>query len=166
MVEIFASGKGCSILRPVRFPYEFEEEIYNGATVITQKEKFLQSLREEQYYPIPKENLDERYLIDPEQPTYLKICDFLEKIYKEVLCKIDFPHNDKFQNPFYRIPRNIKYSIILTMIQNEKLHKLGRIVWGKEFPIHQFEYQIWQNNYHTQQDVDQIMKRLHKALDQ
>ncbi len=82
LAEIYASGKGCYILRPLPIPEEMELSICKDAEFITDFVSFESSLsKKEPEFPIHNDALSQYYYIDPDEPAYIKICDRLIDIY-------------------------------------------------------------------------------------
>lgn len=81
IVEVYASGKNCSILRPIDIPYKFDVEIYKDAEFLTSYEEFEASLTNENAFPLNIDILKKYYYIDNNEAACIKICNALEDVY-------------------------------------------------------------------------------------
>lgn len=85
IAEIYYMGKECSIIRPYKISEDIEVEIMKNAKFITTKDEFFQyNLSEkskEKYFPVSKETMDCYYDYDDDFPSYIRVANYLEKVY-------------------------------------------------------------------------------------
>jgi surface carbohydrate biosynthesis protein len=79
--EAFFAGKPCAVLRPVPIPVELDVSIFRGAAMISHREQFFQALAGETPAALDPDLIRRYFAVDPERPTYARICDLLEEIH-------------------------------------------------------------------------------------
>jgi len=83
IIDSYFLNKYCAILRPVSIPEPIDVEIMVGATFVTTYDEFLKvNTKSDNIFPIKKEIMSDFYSFDPQTPSYIRICNELEKIYK------------------------------------------------------------------------------------
>ena len=129
VAEIYAAGKGCSILRPVELPYENELEVYNGAKFIRTFEEFDRDYLGTDEFPIANEVMQQFYAIDRDTPAFMKIADVLEHVLKDE----EF-HVEGFENTSATPARiafmNAKRDLKQFMFDHEPLYQITRKIYG------------------------------------
>ncbi len=84
IAEVYAAGKGCTILRPVEIPYENVMKIYNGAEYVDNYEDFREAfIAEDQKLGIDESLISRYYYIDENKYSYELVCDAIEEVYKD-----------------------------------------------------------------------------------
>ena len=79
--EVFFSNKSCSILRPVPVPYNWEVTTFNNARVISSVDDFIKDLEaNDGVFPLDPTVFRKYYQANDNYPTYMKICDVLERV--------------------------------------------------------------------------------------
>ncbi len=171
IAQIYAAKKNCVILRPYPIPEELDMSLYDGCQAISTFEEFKEDfVGKAKSFPIAPEKIEEYYSIDDAIPSYIKICDICEKIYKEDRFKIK---NYPCQQPLLggeRIRRIIinKCHILLGTLMrysgfaciigkiSPKLKKRG------EYALQVLT--IEKKNYSPQNEVHEVEKRIAKSL--
>jgi hypothetical protein len=80
--EVFFSNKSCSILRPVPIPYNWEVTTFNNARVISSVGDFLKEVDNNgSVFPLDPDVFSKYYYQAKDNyPSYMKICDVLERV--------------------------------------------------------------------------------------
>ena len=82
IAEVYFAGKSCHILRPVPVEHEYDPVIYKGAEYCTTYEAFAAAADSPQApFPISREMI-EGYFDKSETPSYIRMADLLEDVYK------------------------------------------------------------------------------------
>lgn len=132
IAEIYYMGKECSIVRPYKLLDDIEVEIMNGAKFITTKDEFIQynllDKSGEKYFPISKETMDYFYDFEDSIPSYVRVANYLEKVYKseEYNTVYSFSKDDK-----QKYKKLYKNSILISLISDfvaKTNIKLSRII--------------------------------------
>ena len=83
IAEVYMAGKSCHILRPAPIEHEYDPVIYAGAKYVTSYEEFLAAMADKNPpFPIAREVI-EGYFDPSETPSYIRMADLLETVYKE-----------------------------------------------------------------------------------
>ena len=124
--EVYAAGKGCSVLRPVDVPHENDMRLYAGAPSLTTYEEFRDDFnKEDQDFAISKKMIEQYYYIDPEKYSYELVCDAIEEVLKDDKYLLDEP----LRNPFKgfinseRIKNAVKRRVAKSKLMNSICEK-------------------------------------------
>jgi len=91
IIEAYMAKRHCMIIRPYEIPRQFDTEIYHDSEMITSYDEFIKSFssndcRADHFsfdkFPIPEKAFDDFFSIDEKIPTYKRMCDIFEDIYK------------------------------------------------------------------------------------
>ena len=94
IAEVYFAGKSCHILRPVPVEHEYDPVIYKGAEYCTTYEAFA-AAADAPHAPFPiSPEIIEGYFDKSETPSYIRMADLLEDVYKNP------PRQDPFAPPF------------------------------------------------------------------
>lgn len=117
IAEIFFANKNCAIIRPVEIRKDLDVDIMTGANFSTTYEEMLKQLKSE-IFPIDNKLIYDYYDVQ-KTPSYIRICDVLEKVYKEDSYELDLEEIFKTTIPeakssFFKPQwiRNIKMSFL------------------------------------------------------
>ncbi len=165
VAEIYAANKPCGILRPIELPFDYDMENYNGADVISDYSEFEKSLNSELDFPINKETLEAYYHIDPECPSYIKICDVLEEIYNDDSYTMNCPHGVRTEASIKKFNRYMHWKHKL--INSER----GRAILNKHYPnwnndLDNYNYTMamYRKNHSTKQEIEDIKNKIRNIL--
>ena len=82
IAEVYFAGKSCHILRPQPIEHEYDPVIYKGGRYVETYEEFCAAAEQEDApFPIDKD-LIEGYFDKNETPSYIRMADLLEDVYK------------------------------------------------------------------------------------
>ncbi len=167
--EVYAAGKGCSILRPVEVPHENDMRLYSGAPALTNYEEFKEEFnKNNQEFAISKDMIEQYYYINPERYSYELVCDAIE----EVLNDDKYLLNKELPNPFNglinveRIKNFIKRSIAKSKFMNSISEK-------DKFKGSKFRYLLddviyvknkLEKNSVTDEEIEKIIKKIDSVL--
>src|SRR5699024_7901821 len=94
IAEVYFAGKSCHILRPQPIEHEYDPVIYKGGRYVESYDEFCQAAGQENApFPIDKAMI-EGYFDKSEIPSYIRMADLLEDVYKNE------PRDDPFAPPF------------------------------------------------------------------
>ena len=171
IAEVFASGKGCAVLRPVEVPRDNEMTIYNNASTIKTyadfKKEFLADGK--QSFPIEESIIRSYYDIDENKYSFERVCDVIEDVLRNDKYTLDQP----LSNPFGKSPFN-KYKVENFIKRKLAKSKAMEKVYKKDmFPNSKFRENLddvfyvknkLKNNHVTDEEIDAIVARIDKAL--
>lgn len=166
IAEVYAADKPCGILRPVEIPYNYDMEIYNNASYISDYEVFRDSVDSEMTFPVDKKLMDYYYHIDKDYPAFMKVCDLLEKMYMDDSYYMNCSHGVRTPESISDFNRYMRWKHKL--IKSNK----GRAILNKHYPnrnndLDKYNYTLtmYRKNHSTQTEIDQIMKKLKEIID-
>lgn len=140
IAEVYFAGKPCTILRPEVIPYEWDVTIYREAEMITTLPGFLNDLEEAEHaFPLNSAIIKNYFDVDPETPSFIRICDLLERVYKED----DF--NMKRRNRFFILYIHFqRFRHRLFFIFKEKLakNKYAKMIIFNKFLLRKIQRHI------------------------
>ncbi len=170
LAEIYASGKGCHILRPLPIPLEMELSICTEAEFITDFDSFEATLTDcNPGFPIKEEIISYNYYIDRNEPAYIKACDKLIEVYQDDYYLL--PKKEPEQITLFRRVKRfyIKkiYRKILKFLGNHT--KIDRPAINKYRPIVDKEYEVYctdmaVRNTTNDEEIKEIIGRIKEAL--
>ncbi len=129
IAEVYFAEKNCRILRPVPIEHEYDPVIYKGAEYVTNYEDFAAAADapDDRPFPIAKEII-EGYFDKDETPSYIRMADLLEQVYKEP------PRDEPFAPPFKPHFNLLKFCALIGVHVMDAVHfdpaKLSRIAPG------------------------------------
>ncbi len=107
IAEVYFANKSCHILRPQPIEHEYDPVIYKNATCVTDYDSFEAAANlENSDFPIAKEVI-EGYFDKSDVPSYLRMADLLEDVYKNP------PRDMPFAPPFKPRFNFLKYCALL-----------------------------------------------------
>jgi surface carbohydrate biosynthesis protein len=151
VAEVYFMGKICHIIRPIYVPEDIEVEIMRHAKFITDKEEFIAvntNMGQVEYnFPVPVKILRRYYDYDEQKPSFVRVADFLEKVYLSNQAEnFALPMDDivKFQRKY---KKEIMASLITDFIAKTRI-KLSKVVPYKRSSFCYYERWIeWLNIY-------------------
>lgn len=172
IAEVYASEKGCSILRPVSIPYELDIKFFNSASHITTYESFKEAFisNEPQSFPISDESIAWYYKINKDKFTYELVSDVIEQTINDDSFSLDTP----LENPFVkggcfnkeRVANFIKRRLASSKLM-EKIHN-GNFMSGTKFRENLDNVFYVKNklnkNYVSEDEINEIIGRIDSAL--
>ena len=107
VAEVYFAGKSCHILRPQPIGHEYDPVIYKGARFVTDYAAFAAAAGDEAApFPIEKDVI-EGYFDSSDTPSYMRMADLLEEVYKNP------PRDTPFAPPFKPHFNWLKYFALL-----------------------------------------------------
>lgn len=173
VVEAFFAQKNCQLLFPINTTEGFELKLISDSQKIRNYSEFENSIYSDDIpFPTPQKSIEEIYLIDWENPCYMKFADVAEEIIREEdyhLTKEQLG-NYKEYNWGTRIIKRICtwdgiYRFYLDLIQNEKIH------WKwieNQRKIREKAYQIEKQEAHeltSSEEISRIIARIQSAIE-
>lgn len=174
VVEAFFAKKDCQLLFPFPVTEGFELKLISGSQKITDYETFEAAcLSEKNVFPTPQENIEEIYLIDWKEPSYIKFANMAEEVLRDDYYKLSKSQLKDYKE-YSMLTRIVKavcridwlYGSYLKLLQNKRLH------W--RFLEHQRKlrekvYEDERKDAHettTKQEINAIIDRIQYALTQ
>lgn len=172
IVEAFFARKDCQLLFPIPVTPGFELKMISESKHVCTYEEFRNTIWEEKpVFPTPQQSIEETYLVDWNQPSYMKFADMAEEVFREksyLLTKKQLCNYKEYALGT-RIIKKIcairpLYRWYLKLLGNEKLQ------W--KFLMNQRElrkvpYQLEERLKHertSQEEMDSIIGKIQKAL--
>lgn len=107
IAEVYFAGKSCHILRPAPIEHEYDPVIYRGARCVTTYDEFTASMAApDAPFPIAKDVI-EGYFDKSETPSYVRMADLLETVYKQP------PRDEPFSPPFKPHFNKLKFCALI-----------------------------------------------------
>ena len=172
IAEVYAAGKGCSILRPVSIPYELDIKFYNSAQHICTYEEFRDEFLSNgiQTFPVSDEEISKYYKVNRDRFTFEMIADVIEQTLNDDTLSLDEP----LENPFVkggcfnkeRMANFIKRCLAASKLM-EKIHN-GNFMHGTKFRenldnVYYVKNKL-KNNYVPEEQIKEIISRIDSAL--
>lgn len=172
VAEVYAAGKGCSILRPVKIDHKNDMIIYNDSIFIENYEDFSKNFKEEsQTFGVSENQINDNYYIDEKRFSFELVSDVIEEVFK----------NDKYllpqplENPFFgkiiskeRIKNFIKRSVteskILNFIHRKNLFPGSKLRYLLDDVIYVKEK--LNRNFVSQKEIEEIISRIDSVFAQ
>lgn len=115
-IECSMSGKKCIILRPYELDRNEEYILYDQAIMAKTYTEFCDQLYSDKYNEFPiKRNMLEEYYDIQKTPTYIRICNIVEKVLRDDSYK-HYEKNFRFKRVVYLIRRGIIFKLLLKRI--------------------------------------------------
>ena len=169
VAEVYAAGKGCSVLRPIEVSKENDIGIYQNTNYITSYEAFQMEFHSGiQTHTIEQDVISENYFIPQEKMTYELICDAIER----VLSDDSFLISPSMKNPLLgafsteRIKNRIKRTIANSKTL-EKLHSCKKSRRGYLLELIDNIFYVkekLEKNATSEEEINEITSRIHYAL--
>ena len=99
IAEIYFAGKSCVVVRPEPLYDDYDPVTYEGVNAADSYEKLVAYLADENMpFPIDEQRLRSHYDVIEGYPTYMRICDLLEEVYKNP--PRDYPFSEGYKPHF------------------------------------------------------------------
>lgn len=172
VVEAFFARKMCQLLFPLPTTPGFELKLISDSDKITDYEQFRQSVyAKEEKFPTPVESIEEIYMVDWEEPSYIKFANMAEEVLQNDRYLLSRKQIEQIREEtgIQRLIRKISgidclYRIYLKWIENDKIH------WHwieNQRKLRKRAYQIEQEHAHeltSPEEIDAIIGKIRKAL--
>lgn len=165
IVEVYASGKNCSILRPIKIPYKLDVEIYKGAKFITNYEEFEASLTNKEKFPLNTDLLFKYYYIDNNEAAYIKIVNTLENVYKSDDYLI-FDDRLKKKKNFKQVIKGKICRLIILLFKSSgfKNSNIKSFIDKHEQNVDSYTKELQIKNYATDEEIRNIVNKIKITL--
>ena len=173
VVEAFFAKKMCELIFPIPVTEGFELKLISGARQITTYDEFEASITaDNSEFPVPRENIEEIYLIDWDRFNFEKFADMAEEVLKDDYYKLTKAQIRGIYN-YSLSTRMIKAisgiapvrKLYLKMLDNEKNDSA---FWQNQRRIRQRAYDIEKEySFETTSDeeIESIIGRIRTALE-
>lgn len=175
IAEVYFSNKLCHILRPIQMPYARELAMFEDAEFIKNFEHFDRTLYlEKSMFPIEKTIFSKYYDINKIKPTYIRISDVMEEVYKNknYLLPKEYRNRNKNKLTFaQRIRRLVSdsflYQILIYFAENTEADfwVLNNIRNKRKSILDEFTLENQKKNYATEEEIESIEVRIKNVLD-
>ena len=173
LVEVYCCNKPCFILRPIEIPYNLELTICSEAKFISNFNEFEKTLYQKKTeFPLQESALLSYCNIDTTKPSYIKICDVMEEVYKND-CYV-FPtlkknkRNATFsvQNLKQVVGQSFIYDALEYVASNTNLNLgiLNRIRLRKVNNIDTYTLQQQYKNYVTNDEINNMVRKIKNII--
>ena len=174
VVEAFFAKKMCQLLFPLPVTEGFELKLISDSDKITDFEEFQASLyATEEKFPTPEESIEEIYLIDWEEPSYIKFANMAEEVLRNDSYKLSREQLKGYKPTYTGVTGLIKllskcdilYRPYLKLLENNNL-KCG--FWERQRRIRNTAYQIEQEHSQeltSEKEINTIIDHIKNALE-
>lgn len=173
VVEAFFANKNCELLFPIPIMEEYELKLISGSQKITTYEEFACSITDKnREFPVPKQNIEEIYLIDFEKPNYIKFADMAEEVLKDDYYKLSRKQINSYKE--YSLPVKLMKAICRIDLIYKPYIKLidnPSITWRWVENQRSIRDRVWKiekdepHELTTKEEIDAITDKIKKALD-
>lgn len=175
VVEAFFAKKMCQLVFPFPVTDGFELKLISDSAKITDYDGFKDSVyATAEKFPTPEESIEEIYIIDWEEPSYIKFANMAEEVLKSDYYKLSKEQLTGYKTVYTGVTKVIKtlstcdilYKPYLKLLGNEKLK------WGfleSQRKVRNTAYQIEQEHSHeltSEKEIDAIIERISNAMKQ
>ncbi|MBS7339893.1 MAG: hypothetical protein KIH00_06575 [Lachnospiraceae bacterium] len=175
VVEAFFAKKMCQLLFPLPVTEGFELKLISDSDKITDFEGFQASLyATDEKFPTPEESIEEIYLIDWEEPSYIKFANMAEEVLSNDSYRLSREQLKGYKPTYTGVTGLIKslsrcdllYKPYLKMLENDRLK------WSfleRQRQIREGAYRIEQEHSHeltSAREIEEIINRIANALEQ
>lgn len=174
VVEAFFAKKMCQLLFPLPVTEGFELKLISDSDKIIAYEDFKSSIyAEHEKFPTPEESIEEIYLIDWNQPSYIKFANIAEEVLRDDYYRLSKVQLIEYKTAYKGISKIIKqiskcdiiYKPYLKLLENDSLR------WGflqSQRQIRNKAYEIEQEHSHeltSEKEICSIINRIRQALE-
>lgn len=173
VVEAFFAKKMCQLLFPVPVTKGFELKLIQDSLKLTDYVAFKQSVyASNAKFPVSQDRIEDIYLIDWEEPSYIKFADAAEEVLKDEYYTLTKQQLRAYRTKYKGTLRLVKtisqcdviYKLYLALLENKKIR------WEfleKQRQIRENAVRIQNEHSHeltNEQEIRDIIKRIDKAL--
>ena len=174
MVEAFFAKKMCQLVFPFPVTEGFELKLISDSVKITDFEDFKSSVySREGQFPTPEKSIEEIYIIDWNEPSYIKFANMAEEVLKSDYYTLNKKQIKGYKTSYTGITKVIKalskcdilYGPYLKLLENNNLK------WEfleNQRRIRNTAYQIEQEHSHeltSEKEINAIIDRIKNALE-
>lgn len=162
LADIYAAKRTCLILRPYEMIKKHEYHCFETAHKITTYKEFEEQIDVLNDFPVKKEIFEQYYYFDDKEPTYLKIADELEKIYRleKKLPDNFFVASKVMEN---RVIRNLRLQYGYYKVK--LLFMMGKKELKESYNELRYHRLMDKQNYVSEKQIIQLMNRIRKVLE-
>ena len=169
VAEVYAAGKGCTVLRPVDVPREDDMSMYREVEHVTTYQDFRTAFTaDKQKMAVNREDLEKYYYIPEDRYSYELTCDAIEKILRDDRYLLDEPMKNSLAGIINkeRIKNVLKRSIVRSAVM-KKIHESDHF---KKGPFRELLDDVFyvdeklKKNYTSEEEVQKIIERIDAAL--
>lgn len=173
VVEAFFARKMCQLLFPLPVTEGFELKLIGDSVKLRDYDSFRNSVyAEQEEFPTPLESIEEIYLVDWEQPSYMKFADMAEEVLRNDYYNLTPEQLRQCMPTATGISKWIKkltqcdllYNMYLKLLSADKV-KIGFL--EKQREIRNQAYRIEQEHSHeltSDREIEEITERICKAF--
>ena len=166
--ELCFLNKEFGVLRPLPVERRTDYKIYDVFDHIKDYTSFAKALSTSKL--INNSSISDYVLIDPNTPTYKKICDYIEDVYRSDTYNSDIIYPCLPFRVFCRFLYNFKISLKKELVIRKCLSPIGVLIWGKEgYNIKKEEYyyqcKLKAKNHVAQAENDEIISKIKKIIE-
>lgn len=173
MVEAFFAKKDCQLLFPLETTDGFELKLIEDSTKIRTYSEFEKAVGENNNpFPTPRESIEEIYLVDWKEPSYIKFANMAEEVLNSnyyCLSKkqlTDFKEYSIWTKIIKKICKvDFVYNVYLKLLNSEKIH--SRFIENQR-KIRAEVYAAQKADAHeltSEQEIQKIIERITYALE-
>lgn len=174
VVEAFFARKMCQLVFPFPVTEGFELKLISDSVKITDFEGFKTSVySQEEQFPTPEKSIEEIYIIDWNEPGYIKFANMAEEVLKSDYYTLNKRQIKGYKTSYTGITKVIKalskcdilYRPYLKLLENDNLK------WEfleNQRRIRNTAYQIEQEHSHeltSEKEINAIIDRIKNALE-
>lgn len=174
VVEAFFAKKMCQLLFPLPVTPGFELKLISDSDKITDFEGFQASIyASEEKFPTPEESIEEIYLIDWTEPSYMKFANMAEEVLKNDAYRLSKEQLKAYKPSYAGITGLIKfvskcdllYKPYLKLLENENIK--WRFLEGQR-AVREKVYRTEQEHTHeltSEKEIAEITNRIANAME-
>ena len=162
LADIYASKCTCLIVRPYEMIKEHEYYCFETADKVKSYDEFEKKIDSVYAFPVEKEIFEQYYYFDEKEPTYLKIVDEFEKIYR---LRTKLP-NDFFiakNKTDVRFIRNLR--LLYGYYKVKLMYRMGNKDLKDSFDEIHYHRLMDKQNYASEKQISGLMDRIGKVLE-
>lgn len=172
VVEAFFARKMCQLLFPLQTTEGFELKLISDSDKLTEYEQFRQSVyAQEEKFPTPLESIEEIYMVDWDEPSYIKFANMAQEVLENDKYRLDahkiagISGETSAQRLLRRIyGTDLLYGMYQKLLACEKLH-FGWLDGQRELRAHAYEIEkAHAHELTSAEEMEAIKDRIRKAL--
>ena len=153
VAEVYMAGKSCSILRPIKIPFDSEIEYYNNANTIDNFIEFDESYLEDSEFPIAESDISKFYYIDKGEPAFFKVVDYLETVLDDNTISVKWNKYNKNNSCLFRIYYNFIMKIKVFVFEHDFTKKVLKGVCNRGIKIFGRTYEVVEDEYYYEKKM-------------
>lgn len=166
IVEAYAAGKTCEIVRPIKIPSELDMQLYQDARIINNFSDFKRAFYyDNKEYPISPQVINQIYSIKKDLPSYQRICNVMEDVIKNKNVSL-------FVKPHSLTNKNKVKNFLYLILMNENLMRLFKLLsrkhrfFNKNLFLEQviYQYDMINSNSTNDKEIEFYIRKIKLAL--